>query len=426
MMKWEAKLRDWLSQNVILLGYAAVFLLGAFIRWSYLPHLAADLEFMNSSWFEAIKEGGMGAVLDPALQYTYSPLHLYMWTVAAKLFGGFDTHVVLKLLSLAFEALTVGAGWLLVRAVLPQERKAMGSLVGFAMLWLSPMMIWNVAAWGQTDVCFAVFGVLAVLLLIRDKPEWALCCLGVALAWKLQAIFLLPLFVMAWFCGNKRFSLLWFLAVPGILLLSGVPMMLVGESPMFAVNIYLGQTDLYTEITYNCPNLYALMGKAIGGNKAILGMFSRTGMVLCIGALGMMLVWLTARRAKLAPLATFASQAKFAPQATVLLGAWCVFCCVFFLPRMHERYAIVGELLLICWAVSLNKPRGYAYVLIELLPTLSAYAKYMYREPFFSLQIGGFINLTLLCALTWETVRAFSGDADAAASMRTAEVEAAP
>ena len=57
MMKWEENLRGWLIRHALGLGYAAVALLGLFIRYSYLPLLAADLEFMNSSWFEAIKAG---------------------------------------------------------------------------------------------------------------------------------------------------------------------------------------------------------------------------------------------------------------------------------------------------------------------------------------------------------------------------------
>ena len=45
MMKWEEKLRGWLIDHVLWLAWAAVLALGAFLRWSYLPNLAADLEF---------------------------------------------------------------------------------------------------------------------------------------------------------------------------------------------------------------------------------------------------------------------------------------------------------------------------------------------------------------------------------------------
>ncbi|MEG0048588.1 MAG: glycosyltransferase 87 family protein [Clostridia bacterium] len=391
MMKWEEKLRAWLMEHVLWFGAAAVLLLGLFLRYTYLPLLAADLEFMNASWFEAIKAGGMAAVLEPSLQYTYSPLHLYLWTLATLL--PWDTYTVLKLVSIAMEMLLCAACVVLLRTLLPKQNKKLGSFVGFTLLWLNPVLLWNAAGWGQTDASFALFCVLALWLLLKEKPAWALAALGVALAWKLQAIFLLPLFMMAYFCGKKRFSALWFLLVPGILVLSGVPMMLIGESPLFAVQVYLGQTDLYSQITYNYPNIYALMGEAIGNKTMILGMFSRTGMALCIAALGGMAVWLITKKVTLQS------------RATVLLGAWCVLCCVFFLPRMHERYGIVGELLLLCWAVCLWKPRGFVYVLLGMLPVLSAYAEYMFRHPFFPLQWGAVLNLILLGLLTWEVLR---------------------
>ncbi|MEG2718159.1 MAG: glycosyltransferase 87 family protein [Clostridia bacterium] len=391
MMKWEEKLRAWLMKHVLWFGAAAVLLLGLFLRYTYLPLLVADVEFLNAPWFDAIKAGGMAAVLEPSLQYNYSPLHLYLWTLATLL--PWDTYTVLKLVSIAMEMLLCAACVVLLRTLLPKQNKKLGSFVGFTLLWLNPVLLWNAAGWGQADASFALFCVLALWLLLKEKPAWALAALGVALAWKLQAIFLLPLFMMAYFCGKKRFSALWFLLVPGILVLSGVPMMLIGESPLFAVQVYLGQTDLYSQITYNYPNIYALMGEAIGSKTMILGMFSRTGMALCIAALGGMAVWLITKKVTLQS------------RATVLLGAWCVLCCVFFLPRMHERYGIVGELLLLCWAVCLWKPRGFVYVLLGMLPVLSAYAEYMFRHPFFPLQWGAVLNLILLGLLTWEVLR---------------------
>ena len=272
MMKWEAKLQKWLMDNMILLAYLAVTVLGLFLRYSHLPMLAADLKYMNSSWFEAIKAEGMAGILDPALEYTYSPLHLYVWMLAAALLGSFDTHMVLKGVSLLFEVGTVLAACGLLRTLLPKKEQKFLRFLGFTALWLSPVMIWNVSGWGQTDAMFAVFAVLAVWMLLKDKPIWGLVWLGVSLAFKLQAIFLLPLFMMAYFCGRKRFSVLWFLLVPGILVVSGIPMVLVGESPLFAVNIYLGQTDLYTKITYNYPNLYAIMGDALNVDQMTLSL----------------------------------------------------------------------------------------------------------------------------------------------------------
>ena len=388
MMRWEERFRDWLCQNILWLGYAAVLVLGLFLRWSYLPHLAPYLLYMNTSWFDALRDGGIAAVLEPELQFTYSPMHLYLWLLPAKLLGGFDTHLVLKVISLGFEALNAAACLWLLKLLWPQK-KALGPFIGFSLLWLSPVMVWNVAAWGQTDIYYVLFCILAVVFLLKDRPAAGLVWLGVALAWKLQAIFLLPLFVMAYFCGRKRFSLLWFLAVPGVLLVSGLPMALVGESPWYAVNVYLGQTDLYTKITYNCPNLFAVLSP-VSEQPAADAAFCWTGIMLCLSALALTTAWFIRRNVVLDN------------RTMVLLGAWCVFCCVFFLPRMHERYAIVGELLLLCWAAGSGKPRAYLCVILTTLTALSAYSQYLFQASFFPLQTGGYLNLLALGLLALE------------------------
>lgn len=394
MMKWEQKTRAWIAEHALWLGYAAVALLGLFLRYSYLPLLVGDMEFFNAPWFDAIKAGGIGAALDPSLQFNYSPMHLYLWSLATALLGSLDTVLALKIVCLVMEALLCAACFLVARVLLPASRRKPGGFVAFTLIWLNPVLVWNAAGWGQMDASFALFCVLAVLLLLKGKPVWGLAALGFSLAWKLQAILLLPLFLIAYFRGRKRFSFLWFLLLPGILVASGVPMALVGESPLFAVNIYLQQAGQYSKATFNCPNLFALMGEAVGGKQMFVGMFSRTGVVLCVAALGGMAVWMISKKTMLTE------------QTTVLLGAWCVLCCLFFLPRMHERYGIVGELLLLCWAVGVGKPRGFAYVLLGLLPTLSAYAQYLFRNPFFPLQWGGFMNMALLGLMTWELTRA--------------------
>lgn len=409
MMKWETKLRKWLTEHILLLAYVAVGLLGLFLRYSHLPMLAADLKFINTAWFEAIKAEGIAGILDPALEYNYSPLHLYIWRLAAALFGSFDTRLVLKAVSLVFELGLVVAFCGLLRVLLPQKEQRFQRFLGFTALWLSPVLIWNASGWGQTDVIYGGFAILAVLLLLKDKPVWGLACLGVSLAFKLQAMFLVPLFMMAYFCGRKRFSVLWFLLVPGILVISGFPMMLVGESPLFAVNTYLGQADQYSQITYNYPNLYAIMGDALEVDQMTLGMHSRVGLAIGIAALGCVAAYMMSKH-------------KLLDQpAMVLLGAWCVLCCVFFLPRMHERYGIVGEILLLCWAVWLKKPRGLLYALLSIVPILSAYAQYLFQIPFFSLQLGGVMNLVLICLLSWEVVlalRALPGDEEQNAGLQ--------
>lgn len=387
MMKWEARMIGGIEKKILWWAVGASALLGVFIRYSFLPLVVADMEFMVGNWYNIAGSSGLAAV---ARESTYSPLYLYVLTWVAK--SGLSNVMGIKLITLVCECLLFLAASLTVYLVAPSAKKKLYTAITFMLLCFHPLLILNGAGWGQSDICFVAFSILAVWLLLQNKSIWAMVSLGVALAIKLQAVFILPAFIIYYFC-EKKFSIWQFFIIPAIWILSGVPMAFVGESPLYAVTAYLNQTEEYIKPTFNYPNLYALLGDALGNKQMIHGMFSRYGMVLAIGSMGGMLAWLLAKKARIGN------------RAMLLLCSWCVLCAVFFMPRMHERYGIVGEVLLLCWAVSKGRPRGFAYLLLGLLPIASAYAEYMFRYPFFPLQIGGFLNLILMGVLTWELLR---------------------
>lgn len=398
MTALETKLWRWMRTHMLWICGAALLALGAYLRYKCLPLDNPDQELYYIPWMERFCRLGLaGAIASPAdgkFYYNYSPAFSYLFTLYAKLFGCANPTLMLKLTGCALEAAVIVLCLKLIADLLPPERKAAGLLTGLALLWLNPLLVLNTSAWGQTDVYYLLPSVLSLWLLLRGKPGWGMICLGVALCFKLQAIFLLPFFMIAWFCGHKRFSLLWFLALPGIALLSGVPMLLIGESPLSVLKVYIAQGNQYSTLSMHKLNLYTLMGAAASTPKAqTADMFFRTGILLCAAALGGMALWMIRRNVTLNG------------RTAVLLAAWCVTACVFFLPRMHERYGLVGEVLLCCWAVCLNKPRGYLYALVMILTSLNGYAIFLFKMDVFTTQTGSFLCLGLFCALTWEVVR---------------------
>ena len=392
--RWETSLREWIIKHSMLLGMIALSVLGVYLRYACWPISMGDLKFLNSAWYEALTNGGIKAVLEPSLQFNYSPIHLYLWYLFSLLLPNTDAIIVLKVASVVFELFLSATALLLLWRVLPAgKNRKVHFLIGFALMAFNPISILNAAAWGQTDAIYALFSVLAVLFYLDKKTIWALVMLGVSFAFKMQAIFILPMFIVLYFIGNKRIPLVAFFLVPIIWILSGVPMLFVGESPFYAVEVYLGQTAIYAVPTFNCPNIYALMGDFITERGWMTDLFTKAGMVFTVGIIGTMAVFLI-------------SQKKQLNSCTVLLlSAWFIIACVFFLPRMHERYAFVGELLLLVWVVATKKPYRYLYYFGTMLATLSAYAEYFVDVPFFPLQIGGFINLIVFIGLTYEVYK---------------------
>lgn len=387
MMPWEERLVDSIRKNILWWAAAAAALLGIFIRYSFMPLIVADMEFVLNDWYKAAIRGGLPAL---ALESNYSPLYLYLFVLLPKL--GLPHHIAIKLSTFAFEILLFVASCLTVFHVSPLGKKREYTVWAFILLCFHPLVILGGAGWGQADICFAAFSMLAVWCLLRGNSLWAMVCMGLSLALKLQAVLLLPLFVIYYFT-EKKFSLWQFLVIPAIWVATGLPMAFFGQSPLYAVTCYLGQVEMYPVPTFNYPNFYALLGDALGTKQMIHGMFSRYGMGVAIAGLGGMASWLIFKKARITD------------RMALLLGSWCVLCAVFFVPRMHERYGFMGEMLLLCWAVCLGRPRGFAYTLLGILPIASAYAEYMFRHPMFSLQLGAFLNMALLGLLTWEVLR---------------------
>ncbi|MDD3214564.1 MAG: glycosyltransferase 87 family protein [Eubacteriales bacterium] len=398
MMVWEQQLRRHIRNQALWYAFAAVFLLGAFMRHTLVSFNVADMKYFYAPWIEALQDGGVAAILQPDAMYSYSPLHLYLWALAAKLLPHGYPLMMAKIIVLVMEAAMDVFACMLVWHVLPKARRKLGLWLAFTLLWLNPVLLLNAAGWGQTDASYAALCLLSLYLLFKNRPSWAMVAYGFALSFKLQAVLFLPVLMIAYFCRKQTFSLLWFLLAPAIWLATGIPMALFGESPLYALTIYMTQTDISLKATFNCPNAFALLGDALSAKQMTLGMWQRYGMVMAVGALGGMGFWLVYKRRALSD------------RTMLLVGAWCVLACIFFLPRMHERYGIVGEVLLLLWAVTEWKPRAFLWVLLGLLPTLSAYCEYMFREPMFSLQLGAVMNLVLLGALTWELVHAANAD----------------
>ena len=393
MIKTEDRLRSFVQKNILGMAFGAVFVFGVFMRYTFLSYVVPDMQADYLLWMRALQSGGVQNLLDTYSPFPYSPMHVYIWAFAAKLFPQADALVLLKGVLSLFDAAQVAVGCILVWDLLPKMRKKTGVFVAFVLLWLNPVILLNAAVWGQTDVIYLGFSVLTLLLLFRQRPALAMLSFGMALAFKLQAVFLLPALMILYFCYEKKFSILWFLLIPAVWLIARIPMQLIDSGGATATEFLSAQTNAYSAATMNYPNLHALLNEAVKSPLLVMVKWERYSILLTITVLGCMAVWMIGK------------QIKLNKQNALLLSAWCVLICVFFLPHMHERYGIVGEILLLLWAVVLWKPRGFGYVLLSVLPVASAYCKYVLDREIFSLQLGGTMNLILIIVLTLEMIR---------------------
>lgn len=308
--------------------------------------VGGDLELCLRPWFEEMKAGG-GLVALGTYPGNYNAP--YMTILALLTYLPVDPGVSIRVVSYGFDFLLAGAAVLLAKELLKTklmtEKKRDGTLMAvFCLTLFLPTVLFNSGMWCQCDVIYATFAILALVWLCREKYVGAVLLLGVALAFKLQAVFLLPVFGIVWFLkwgrkGEKKFWLANFLWLPVPNIVLSMPAMIYGMPLKKLVTVYLEQTENFGNgLTMNFPNVYVFLPDGVDE-----GLFCKVGVLVALFLLfGVMLVCV--RRGR-----------RVTARFVVELAITTLMVAVAVLPGMHERYFYVGEVLILIYVVVLRR-----------------------------------------------------------------------
>ncbi len=216
--------------------------------------------------------------------------------------------------------------------------------VGVGSLFL-PFVVFNGALWKQCDAIYVVFMVIALYHILKENYRLAFVFLAISFSFKLQAIFIVPLFIVVYMI-KKGFSILEFLWVPVMYLVMGLPSVLCRKGLRDTYFAYLSQTnEVQTEgygmVSYY-PNIYNF---GLDDFDELL----KTPAIMLVA--GLMVI-----------IAVFAYNHRdyFEKDINLLvIGSFMAWTMCMFLPGMHERYDYVIVLLMTVLSLSVKK---------ELLP----------------------------------------------------------
>lgn len=356
--------------------------LALFLRALLLSHVTLDYEDFLSKWVEHFRQnGGFRALKDPVGNYNVP--YLYLLALLSRLPVS-DLYGI-KLFSMVFDVLLAWGGLKLTRAV--TDRKGAAETV-FALILLLPTVVLNGACWGQCDSVWAAFCVLALATALEDKPKTSLALLALAFSFKLQAIFLIPLWGALWLLGKVKLRDL--PVFPAVFALTMVPALLAGRPVGTILSVYVDQAGSsagWGTLNYNSPSVFSLFPyrtefPAWAAKAAIAAAF-----LFMLAVLALLLL-----RRKAVDNA-----------ALVLAGATLSLGIPFLLPYMHERYFFLGGVLLVCCAAAL--PRLSAAAAGAELASLGGYHAYLMGKYAMTLSLFGAVwtqpgeGLLLLFAL---------------------------
>ena len=337
-----AREREESVAGVLLL--CALCALAMLARLSFVERSSGDYDVYLASWLEKLAAGSFADGMKADVG-EYNVLYQYILFLITRL--SVPPLYAVKAVSFIGDAALAGA----VAALATREGKP--GMAAFGAMLLLPTAVLNGGMFAQCDSLYAACALWGLAQALRGRPACSAACFALSLAFKLQAVFLLPIVAVLWADRKLR------VADAGVFLLTlaavMLPAVLGGKSPARIIGIYTAQTGLYTGLNYGAANLFGLM-LTQGLDVYAYGGFA---MALALGAC-VLLVGAGMRRA-----------GRMSEDSYVHLALLLALVIVFLLPRMHERYFYLAGALSV--ALACRRPGMLPAAALIELASLSTY-----------------------------------------------------
>ncbi len=302
----------------------AVCVAAMLMRVAFADHSSGDFDLYLRDWLSRFAAGSFEDGMRQSVG-EYNVLYQYILFLITRL--PVPGLYAVKAVSFIGDALLAGAACRLC------AREGRTGAVALCMLLLAPSIALNGGMFAQCDSLYACCSLWGLAFALEGRSVRSAICFALSLAFKLQAVFLLPIVPVLW--AGRKLRIVDMLTFLGTLALCALPALLGGKPLREIVGIYLSQTGLYTALTYNAPNFFGLLNTT-GLDVYAYGLF---GIALALGFAAALVAWGMHRAQTL--------QTGDVLRLSLLLSLFVVF----FLPRMHERYFyLANALALLCAA----------------------------------------------------------------------------
>jgi len=389
-------LRAWPVQLAAILALA--FYMMSLCWWTE----THDMRDFLLPWFNHfVTAGPVGAFAHPFSNYT--PPYLYLLAFVSLFHGFAGAMYLVKALSVAGTAFAAFAVGDLVGAMGGRRRFGM-------LLFILPSAVINAALLGQCDAFWGGACVLAVAAMIRGSTISSLLWCGVAFAFKAQAAFIAP-FIIGALLGRRTPPWQWALPVLAFAALM-TPAWLAGWPAAQLAMIYPAQSA-----SYDFPGSLA--------NPWIFATIYSPDVAKHFYWVG----YATAAAAAVG-IGMMAASAASKPRAMLFLALLSALALPFLLPKMHERYFFLADLLSLAAAISWPQRRVLLVAVATQLASLLSLVTYLFYGSWAYLTFAGvpFAALALVMSFAlatrpggdWPRFRASVGPPRLASDARTA------
>lgn len=347
------------------------------VRILFFDHETGDFLMFLKPWTQYFRENGGFAGLGRSIGNYNIP---YLFFLALFSYIPVNELYLIKLLSVGFDLLLAVS---IAKLVLICAKSCTRYLISFAAAMMLPTVLLNGACWGQCDSIYGSLAVLSVYFILSDRPWHSMAALALAFAFKLQAIFIFPVFLV--FLYTKKLKLYHLPLFPAVYFIAVSPAMLAGRGVLDTLLIYVNQgSTVGSSLNYNSPSVFSLFY-----NVTDPAAYSRAGILGAFAFCALMFVLLFILRKRLGNRALLFASFIFALVVPLLL------------PHMHERYFFMADVLSLAAAFVL--PKAAPIPLLCSFASLLGYHAYLKNRflllmywGFFALALAAFIALLLI------------------------------
>ena len=379
---------------------SVLLLLLAFgVRAYMFDYETLDYQNFLTKWVDYFRYHGHFAALRESVGNYNIP---YLYFLALFSLSPVRDLYLIKLLSTFFDVILAWGSMMLLGRY---TRRAGVRIACFFTVLFLPTVFLNSAVWAQCDSTYAAMLVLGLYLALEDKPSLSMLCAVAAFGFKLQAIFVLPVYAVLWMAGKVKWY--HFLLFPAGYVALVLPAVLLGRPFWDTVTLYFSQTgSIGDAMNYNSSSIFALIRHVENPSLA-----STTAIVAAFAFLLILL------------LVCFLNREHLNDRA--ILGAAVLFAVgiPFLLPHMHDRYFFCADILSVVLAFA--SWRCSPAALLTQFASLLGYHAYLKMRFLLPLRYGALALLaTLTIAIAFFSFSLFADEERKGASRKRGKKEA--
>lgn len=355
----------------------AAFLICAavILRLYVFDYETADYRDFLSRWVAYFRSyGGFSALKESIGNYNIP----YLYFLALFSYSTIFDLYLIKLLSVFFDILLAYSSCRIVGLFTKGTQRSFAAF--FAVL-LLPTVFLNGALWGQCDSIYVSLAMLSIWFVLSDRPVWGMVFITLSFGFKLQAVFIMPVFAVFLFQGKIKWYHLFIFPLTYLVLI--LPAVIAGRPIIETVALYADQAgSAGLGLNYNSPSIFALWIRTANLNTDKMSLW---GIIVSFLYLFILLA------------SAFVFRKRLTGKAFLIICALIVLGIPFFLPHMHDRYFYPADVMTLILAF-IMPISSICAVAVEFASYLGYYA-YLKTRYLLLMRSGAMFNILSLIIL---------------------------